>query len=40
MYLSKYEILVAIAGITHAKFGVDFYEIFPEKAFVKDFGID
>lgn len=37
---STYEILVAIAGITHAKCGVDFYEIFPEKAFVKDFGID
>lgn len=37
---SKYEILVAIAGITQEKCGVDFYEIFPEKGFVKDFGID
>lgn len=37
---SKYEILVAVAGITEEKCGVDFYEIFPEKAFVKDFGID
>lgn len=37
---SKYEIYVAIAGITVEKTGVDCYEIFPQKAFVSDFGID
>jgi len=37
---SKYEIYVAIAGITAEKTGVDFYEIFPQKTFVSDFGID
>lgn len=37
---SKFEIYTAIAGITVDKIGLDFYEIFPDKTFTDDFGID
>lgn len=37
---SKYEIYVAIAGITQDKLGIDCYEIFPDKVFTTDFGMD
>jgi len=37
---SKFEIYTAIAGITEDKIGLDFYEIFPNKTFADDFGID
>lgn len=37
---SKFEIYTAIAGITEDKIGLDFYEIFPDKTFADDFGID
>lgn len=37
---NKYQIYIAVAGITGEKLGVDYYEIGPDKAFVNDFGID
>ncbi len=37
---SKYEVYIAVAGITAEKIGVDVLEISADKAFVKDLGID
>lgn len=37
---SKYEIYVAISGITGHNTGLDLYEILPDKSFVNDFGIN
>lgn len=37
---NKYDIYVAVAGITIEKMGVDPYEIAPEKSFTSDLGID
>lgn len=36
----KFEIYMAISGITEDKIGIEFYEIFPDKTFTGDFGID
>ena len=38
--VTKYEIYIAIAGITVDKIGVDYYEIAPDKSFTTDLGID
>ena len=37
---SKYEIFIAIAGITVDKIGVDYFEVSPEKSFTSDLGVD
>jgi acyl carrier protein len=37
---SKYEIYIAVTGITVDKIGVDYYEIGPDKSFTSDLGID
>ncbi len=37
---TKYEIYVAVAGMTVNQTGVDYYEIAPEKSFVTDLGLD
>jgi acyl carrier protein len=37
---TKYEIYVAVVGITVDKIGVDYYEVAPEKSFTTDLGID
>jgi len=37
---TKYEIYIAVAGITVDKIGVEHYEIAPEKSFTDDLGID
>ena len=37
---SKYDIYIAVMGITVDKIGVDLYEIGPEKSFTSDLGID
>jgi len=37
---TKYEIYIAVAGITVDQTGVDYYEIAPGKSFVTDLGID
>lgn len=36
----KYEIYIAVVGITVDKVGVDYYEISPEKSFTSDLGVD
>ena len=37
---TKYEIYIAVVGITVDKIGVDYYEVTPEKSFTTDLGID
>ena len=37
---SKYEIYVAVTGITVDKIGVEYYEIGPDKSFTSDLGVD
>lgn len=37
---NEYEILIAIMGISIEKLGLDPFEVFPDKSFVNDFGID
>ena len=37
---TKYEIYVAVVGITVDKIGVDYYEVAPDKSFTTDLGID
>lgn len=37
---NKYEIFIAIAGITVDKIGVDYFEISSEKSFTSDLGVD
>jgi hypothetical protein len=37
---SKYEIYIAVTGITVDKIGVDYFEIGPDKSFTSDLGID
>jgi acyl carrier protein len=37
---NRYEIYIAISGITADKVGVDYYELSPEKSFTTDLGID
>ena len=37
---SKYEIYVAVMGITVDKIGVHYYEIGPDKSFTSDLGVD
>jgi acyl carrier protein len=37
---SRYEVYLPIIAITVERCGVDFYEVFPEKSFTNDFGID
>lgn len=36
----KYEIKIAVVGITVNKVGVDYYEATPEKSFTNDLGVD
>jgi hypothetical protein len=37
---TKYEIAIAVAGLTVDKSGVDFYEVAPGKSFTNDLGMD
>ncbi len=37
---SKYEIYIAIIGLTVDKVGVDYFEITPDKSFTDDLGVD
>ena len=37
---SRYEIMVAISGITCETMGVDYFEIAPDKQFARDLGLD
>ena len=37
---SKYEIYIAVMGITVDKLGVDYYEVRPDKSFTSDLGVD
>ena len=37
---SKYEIYIAVMGITAEKIGIDYFEILPEKSFTSDLGVD
>ena len=37
---TKYDIYVAVAGLTVDKIGIDYYEIAPDKSFTSDLGID
>ena len=36
----RYEIYIAVAGITVDRIGVEYYEIAPEKSFMDDLGVD
>lgn len=38
--ISRYEVYIAVGGITVDKTGVSYYEIAPEKSFTDDLGID
>jgi len=37
---TKYEIFIAVVGITVDKIGVDYYEVAPDKSFTTDLGVD
>jgi acyl carrier protein len=37
---TKYEIYIAVVGITVDKIGVDYYEVAPDKSFTTDLGVD
>lgn len=37
---SKYEIYIAVIGLTVDKVGVEYYEVTPEKSFTSDLGVD
>jgi acyl carrier protein len=37
---SKFEIYVAVVGITVEKIGVDYFEVSPDKSFTSDLGVD